>query len=275
MAPRETNEPTARGGILIVGHGTRDQRGCVEFAQLVERARVLAPSLVVEGCFLELAVPDIAAGIRRAVERGARWLAVVPLLLVSAGHAKTDIPRQIAAAAACYPEISIWQTPHLGAHEAVLQLAHRRYCESLASRAPVPPEETLLLVVGRGTNDPEANVELCQFARRRWEQTRVGRMEVCFLAMTEPSLDDMLRIVAELPFPRIVVEPHFLLAGQLLDRVNALAAQAALRWPKREFVVCARLGPDNLLADAIVELSQRGPSTAALQPVGTKITGLQ
>jgi sirohydrochlorin cobaltochelatase len=243
-------------GLLIVGHGTRDDRGSSEFAELVRAVRAIARETLVEGCFLELVEPDIATAVRSAFDRGARTLVVVPLLLVEAGHAKRDIPDALAAAQARLPGLTIHQTPHLGSHRAILQLAHRRYVEALEMHAAVPPEDTLLLVVGRGTKDAMANAELCHFARRRWEQTHVGGLETCFLAMTEPSLDRALAMVTQLPFSRIAVEPHFLFEGELLDRVRDMVAQAAERWPTREFVIAERLGPDEMLAQAVLELAR-------------------
>jgi sirohydrochlorin cobaltochelatase len=251
--PKSPQEPL---GVLIVGHGTRDPRGQAEFAQVVQGVAALAPQWAVEGCFLELVEPDIAAGLERAVGRGARRLAVVPLLLVEGGHARRDIPRQIASAAARHSHVAIKQTPHLGSHPGILELAERRYQQALGKCAFVRAEETLLLVVGRGTKDALANAELCSFARLRWERTRVGWSETSFLAMTEPALARALEMIIRLPFSRVVVEPHFLFQGELLDRVREMIAQAAPRWPERELLVADHLGPDEVVIKAVAGLAE-------------------
>jgi len=245
---------TAPAGLLIVGHGTRDERGCAAFAQVVRGVAALHPDAVVEGSFLELVEPDIATGIERVIARGAQRLAVVPLLLVAAGHARRDVPRQIAAAAARFPDVSIRQTPHLGSHEAILELSERRYREALVRGSAQAPEETLLIVVGRGTRDAEANAELCAFARRRQERTPVGWTETCFLSMTEPSLVRALDVARQMPFRRVVVQPHFLFPGELLDRVGATVAEAATRTPEKEYLVVDCLGADELLVRAVAKL---------------------
>ncbi len=268
--PRQ--HPLNPDGLTIVGHGTRDERGCAEFAELVRAVAALSPATIVEGCFLELVEPDVLRGVARAIERGASRLAVVPLLLVSAGHAKRDIPRLIAAAAEQFPAATISQMPHLGAHPAVLDLAQRRYAAALADRAVVPAGETLHLIVGRGTKDPAANAALCNFARQRREQSQAGWLEACFLAMTEPSLEQALRVLPHLPFRRVVVEPHLLFQGELLDRVRAMVAEAAPRWPNREFIVAERLGPEESLAKAVLELAEIPTPEPAAPPLEAKLT---
>jgi sirohydrochlorin cobaltochelatase len=247
-------------GLLIVGHGTRDDRGSAEFARLTNAVAAMVPETIVEGCFLELVEPDIPQGIQRAIDRGARRLVVVPLLLVAAGHARRDIPYLLEAAAARFPWLDIRQTRHLGSHPVLLKLARCRYTEALAPRAEVAAKDTLLLVVGRGTKDPDANAELCSFARHRFEQTPVGWQETCFLAITEPSLARALELVRQLPFSRVVIEPHFLFQGELLDRVRQVVAEAAADCPEKEFIVAERLGADELLAEAVIELAGFRPS---------------
>ena len=79
--------------LLVVGHGSRDPRGAREFHDLVGLVRGRNPSLTVEGGFIELSRPPISECVDRLAESGARNVAVVPLMLLAAGHAKDDIPR--------------------------------------------------------------------------------------------------------------------------------------------------------------------------------------
>src|ERR671912_2528957 len=82
----------SRPALLIVGHGSRDPRGAREFHELVGLVRRRNPSLMVEGGFIELSRPPISECVDRLAEEGARDVAAVPLMLLSAGHAKDDIP---------------------------------------------------------------------------------------------------------------------------------------------------------------------------------------
>ncbi len=228
-----------------------------EFLALVNTVADLCPEMAVEPCFLELAEPDIVSGIERIVAHGVQRLTVMPLLLFAAGHAKGDIPRGIARSAARYSELEIRQAGHLGCHEAVLALSERRFQEAVSARRPIKPDDTLLLLVGRGSRDPEATREMVEFARQRNKRRPLGRLEIAFLAMAEPSLEAALAVVAELPFRRVVVQPHLLFHGELLERLRGSVAAAGDKQPQREWIVAGPLEGDRELAAAVTEIVHR------------------
>jgi sirohydrochlorin cobaltochelatase len=261
---RSTPTSESCAGLLIVGHGTRDPDGISEFGQVVGVVAARLEGIVVEGGFLELAEPSIAAAMSKAVRRGAdRHLDVVPLVLFAAGHAKSDIPRAVAAASAEHGGLSVRLLPHLGCHDRIVELSTLRYREALATRTAVGVDETLLMMVGRGSHDTSANGEMARFARLRFERLRAGWLEVCFTAMAEPLLPRALELVAALPFRRVVVQPHLLFHGELFERVRSTVwAQAEMHggaYPaSRDWVVTGPLGPHRLLGDAIVDLAVSG-----------------
>lgn len=242
-------------GLLIVGHGTREPAGLAEFHELFKLVARQAGDRVVESCFLELAEPTIAEGVRRAVERGVRRLTVLPLLLFSAGHAKRDIPAALAAQLASYPGLEIHQARPLESHPAIIELSVIRYRAAIANLSPTPDSETLLLMVGRGSHDPEANAEMARFARLRWEREPVGWLEIGFLAMAEPSLERALQLVSEMPFSRVVVQPHLLFRGRLLSEVWNAVERIRHSSPQMEWVVTEHLGPQSLLAQAVIDVA--------------------
>ena len=96
-----------------------------------------------------------------------------------------------------------------------------------------------------------------RFVHLRAELTPVDRVEVCFVAMAEPSFATTLPRVAELGYRRVVVQPHLLFAGDLLAEVGTAVAQIARGRTDQQWLVTAELGPDPLLAQAVVELSRR------------------
>ncbi|MBI2825602.1 MAG: sirohydrochlorin chelatase [Planctomycetia bacterium] len=267
MLPRDFASQSGAFGLLIVAHGTRDERGRAEFGQLVTEVESLVPGQIVEGCYLELAEPDIAAGIERMHHGGVSQLTVVPLLLVAAGHAKRDIPRQIARAASSFPDLSVCLAPHLGCREPILRLSVQRFREAILDRASVAVEDTMLVFVGRGTNDATANEELRQFARLREGRTPVGRLATCFLAMAEPSLAEALELAESLDFRRVVVQPHLLFQGELMDRVREMVSRAAANDRSKEFLVCDRLGPATLIAQAVIEAAAAAPNCQSVVDV--------
>ena len=246
---------TSGRGLLLVGHGTRDTFGLEELRLVARQAAAACREIVVEHCFLELADPDIARGIEHCVERGVGRLIVQPLLLFAAGHAKDDIPREVQRAKDRYPHLEISIAPHLGCHPRLLELSELRYSEAIANRPAVPDAESLLLMVGRGSRDPEANSQMVCFGRLRWERRRLGRVETCFTAMTWPSLAEGLATAAKLARRRIVVQPHLLFRGELLARIAEETAAAAQRNAEHEWITVSHLGPHKLLTAALLDRS--------------------
>lgn len=257
-----TNQQAARTdvekvGLLVVGHGTRDRAGVEEFHATVGRIKAQAAALQgspyqVEGCFLELAEPTIDAAVARLAAAGARGITVAPLILFAAGHAKRDIPDAVAAAAARHGNDDVRHLPHLGCRPELIALSAKRFEEATRDLEPVSVEQTLLLMVGRGSRDEGATAEMRRFAKLRAEATPVGRLEVAFTAMAQPSLDDALEAVAKLPYRRIIVQPHLLFAGELAEKVRTKVEQATVTFPHREWIAAGHLGPEPEIAAAVL-----------------------
>src|SRR6202011_4972197 len=103
----------------------------------------------------------------------------------------------------------------------LLKLCHLRYVEALAGREAVEPKDTLLLLVGRGSADPDANSNVAKVARFLQEGYPVGWSAVAFSGIAAPLLEDALPVCERLGFRRIVVQPYFLFTGILLKRIYA------------------------------------------------------
>lgn len=244
---------TNSDAILVVGHGTRSRAGLAEMREATRQLgeRQDAP---VAACFLELAEPSIPKAIGELYEQGARRLTVVPLLLFSAGHAKQDIPAVLDGARATYPNLETRLTRTLDCHTAIVELSRLRYREAAARTEEIRDEETLLLLVGRGSRCDAATAEMARFARIRAAEEALGKVEVCFAAMAAPSLEQALADVEATAFRRIVVQPHLLFDGQLLDGVRKRIDRARADCPWKSWVLTEHLGPHELLAIALEQL---------------------
>jgi len=174
------------------------------------------------------------------------------VLLFSAGHAKRDIPLAVRAAAAAHPQVSIAEAAHLGCHQLVLELSARRYDQALAAAPPATESETALVLVGRGSHDASATAEMQRFLELRRGMRPVGQAAVCFVSMAEPKLEAVLDAMAEGGARRVIVQPHLLFGGVLVDRIASAVARQAQRHPQTHWQVAAHLGCDPLLVDAIV-----------------------
>jgi len=155
-------------GVMLCGHGSRNQLAVGEFANLAAALRARLPGIAVEYGYLEFANPVLHKGLDALRATGVSRVLAVPGMLFAAGHAKNDIPAVLNTYAALHPEVSITYGRELGVDLKMLRAAGDRIEAALAS-APntVPRAETLLLVVGRG--EPEFTDPAQGQSRRRCE----------------------------------------------------------------------------------------------------------
>jgi sirohydrochlorin cobaltochelatase len=240
-------------GVLLVGHGTRDNRGIKEYLELADSlqgttGRILAP------CFLEFAEPTIAQGVEHLVQAGMRRIVVVPLMLFAAGHVRKDIPQAIAAAVARYPGVRVCQTAHLGCAPPLLELSARRFREAVSGGPASGGEATVLVLVARGNRDADAQAEMRRFAALRRELTPVERLETCFLAMAGPTLAEALDRVRAMPQRRVVVQAHLLFPGLMAASIAEAVEILRRDSPEKTWLVAQPFGADRLLAEVVLDL---------------------
>lgn len=231
--------------LLIAGHGTADAEGAAQFRQFVKRVagRVEVP---VAGGFIELSPPPLAEAVAELVGGAAGRLVAVPLMLVAAGHAKGDIPAALARERARHPGLSTVYGRPLGPHPAVLALLRERVAE--AGGGP----GTTVLLVGRGSTDPDANAEVAKVARLLAETTDVAGVEYAFVSLAPPDTTAGLERCHRLGARDVVVLPYFLFTGVLPRRV----AEQARRWAagrSGRLAVAEVLGDCDPLAELVVE----------------------
>jgi sirohydrochlorin cobaltochelatase len=241
--------------ILIAGHGSRDVEGTEEFHQLVELFAHRDPTRIVECGFLEFAKPVIQEGIDRCVDRGADIVAVLPGMLMAAGHAKNDIPSEIHEARKRYPTIAFHYGRHLHLHANIIQLCSLKIAEVESRATPVERQDTLLLVVGRGSSDPDANADVQKLARLLWEGMGLGWAAACYIGVTTPLLTEALARCHRMGFKRIIVFPFFLFTGILEKRIRRQTLEFAAEHPDTDFLCADYLNAHPLLLDVFVERS--------------------
>jgi sirohydrochlorin cobaltochelatase len=165
-------------GIMVCGHGSRNRNAADEFLKLAEAMRVRFSSLPVEHGFLEFCNPVLHAGPDALRNGGVRRILAVPGMLFAAGHAKNDIPSVLNSWAAANPGISVEYGRELGVDPKMIRAASDRIDNAL-DRADdsVARSETLLVVVGRGSSDPDANSNVAKITRMLWEGMGFGWAE--------------------------------------------------------------------------------------------------
>lgn len=231
-------------GMLLVGHGTHQPLGAQQFLALAALVAARLPTVHVEPAFLEIQAPSIEQGLLKLIAAGAQQIAIVPVLLFAAGHARHDVPAAVKAVVREFPKIEVCYAEHLGCHAALLELSRRRFEQAIANQGEIGPRETALVLVGRGSRDDRATAEMHQFARLCGEQTGVAQVSVGFLAMARPPLAQALEAVAAQGLRRVVAQPHLLFAGDMQTNTERTMRAFADRFPAQQWLLADVLGLD-------------------------------
>jgi sirohydrochlorin cobaltochelatase len=175
-------------------------------------------------------------------------------MLFAAGHAKNDIPSVLRTYEAQHPEMEIRYGRELAIDAKLLTAAGARIAEALAEAGDgVAKEETLLMVVGRGASDPDANSNVAKVMRLLWEGLGFGWGETCYSGVTFPLVEPGLEHAARLGYRRIVVFPYFLFTGVLVKRIYHYTDVVAARHPEIEFVKAPYLSDHPAVLDSFAE----------------------
>lgn len=241
-------------GVMVCGHGSRDIEAIREFEAVARGIRERLPQYEVESGFLEFAQPIIRDGLDKLHERKVREILAVPGMLFAAGHAKNDIPSVLATYEAGHPSIPIHYGRELGIDGKLLAAAGARLGEAIAAAGEdVPLAETMLVVVGRGASDPDANSNAAKVMRMLWEGFGFGWGMVAYSGVTFPLVAPALEHAAKLGYRRVVVFPYFLFTGVLVKRIYDHTDQVAAAHPEIEFVKAPYLNDHPLVLDAFAE----------------------
>ncbi|QRF60454.1 sirohydrochlorin chelatase [Variovorax sp. UC122_21] len=116
--------PTVQG-IVLLAHGSRDERWRLPIEAVAARVRALSPAALVRCAYLELAEPDLRTAAAALAGEGATAIRVVPMFLGMGKHAREDIPRQFDALRAEWPALAFTLGPTVGESPQVIDLLAR------------------------------------------------------------------------------------------------------------------------------------------------------
>ncbi len=236
--------------LLIAAHGSRDEGGIADFLAFAGAWQSLRPDRPQAAGFLEFARPTIGEAIDALVDQGASDVTVVPAMLMAAGHVKNDVPSEVQDGRERHPGVNFRMARPLDIHPALLELCRVRYLEATADLAEVPAAETLLLLVGRGTSDPDANANIARVARLLWESYGVAWAAFAYSGLASPRVDEALSVCRKLGYKRIVVQPYFLFDGVLVKRIAEAASRHAEADPTTQIILTSHLRSHPLLLRA-------------------------
>jgi sirohydrochlorin ferrochelatase len=116
--------------VVLVDHGSRRPEANAQLEELAARVREREPGTRVVPAHLELVAPTIADAIAECARAGALEIVVLPWFLAPGRHTAEDIPRQIDAARAAHPGVTIRVGDALGLHPKLVEVALERISET-------------------------------------------------------------------------------------------------------------------------------------------------
>ncbi|WP_245688145.1 sirohydrochlorin chelatase [Salimicrobium halophilum] len=195
-----------------MSHGSRIEETRDEVERVVKDANSGVNATLHELCYLEIASPSIEEGADKLIADGADRIAVVPMLLFSAGHYYSDIPEEIEILQRRHPRVTFTYGEPLGVQEALI--------DTLASRLKEHKGRDAFLLVARGSRNPETK-QVIETIRKRLEGKTGGmRGEVCYLAVLEPTFEMGLEDAVIKHPEGLIVLPCLWFTGRLIQHIE-------------------------------------------------------
>jgi sirohydrochlorin ferrochelatase len=203
------------------------------------------PDVAVDVGFLEMTEPAAGSVLDRLAAAGCGRVVVLPLVLLGAGHAKSDVPALVLEARRRHPDLHVHFGSPLGISRDLVAVLGGSLAAAGTSGLP-------LLLIARGTSDPDANGDAAKVARLLGEWVGSPFVHTAFTGVTTPGVADGLEVFARLGHRRMAVAFWFLCTGVLVERSRAdIAAFSAATGV--EVIDAGYLGPDPHVVPAILE----------------------
>ncbi|GAB18672.1 putative ferrochelatase [Gordonia effusa NBRC 100432] len=229
-----------RPALLLVAHGSRDDRFVVTAEQIRDAVAGELPGVAVELSYLDLNAPLVGDALATLGPR-TDDVVVVPLLLGDGYHSRFDLPAILSAATRQRISLRTSQTPVVGDTSLVPALLSRLAEAGLRSNDGV-------LMCAVGSSDAGSDAQARRRAAELSERLKVP-VEVVFATKPGEHDKELRSAVSRLEdarVDRIVLSPYFLSAGLLTERV--IGKVLAYR---PDSLVAAPIGEHRALIDAV------------------------
>ncbi len=238
--------------ILICGHGSRNKLAITEFQELTKLIQKRYPNILVEYGFLEFAKPSLVDALNKLRDHSIKKVIAIPAMLFAAGHVKNDIPSLLMNYSS-KTDIEIIYGRELGINNLMISAACERVKDVFKQNKSLKSEESLLVVVGRGSSDPDANSNVSKITRMIVEGIGLGWGETCFSGVTFPLVEPALKNVVRLGYKNIIIFPYFLFSGVLVTRIKRQSDLVAINNPNISFIHAKYLSTQSYVVDTFVE----------------------
>ncbi len=232
--------------VLYVCHGSRVPKARQEAVEFIEKVKPGIPVPIQEVCFLELAEPSIEKGFKTCVEQGATTIAVIPLLLLTAAHAKHDIPEEISHISAAFPNVHITYGKPIG----VDPLLAGMLMDKIKEKSSIT-NSSIAILVGRGSSDTDVVRDLNKISTYLQGESKVKKVHTCFLTAAKPLFKEMIVDIHQSNEQSIFIIPYLIFTGLLKKEIDQTIKE--FDWKGRHIEVCSYLGPHPVLLDLFTQ----------------------
>ncbi|ENH97160.1 sirohydrochlorin ferrochelatase [Gracilibacillus halophilus YIM-C55.5] len=206
--------------VIYLYHGSRVEAAKEEAIQLFEKVRKHVDIELQTHCFLELQEPDLSQAVEKVIAKGATQVHILPVLLLTAGHAKRDIPELIHQEEEKYPHIPFRYGRAIEIDPLMVDVVVDQIYQTTTS-----VEGYDLLFVGRGSSDIDAindTETIVQMLRQRFPFQTI---EKSFLAASEPKFESYLEKKVLEQEKSMIVIPYLLFTGKLIEGMQQFIHQ--------------------------------------------------
>jgi sirohydrochlorin ferrochelatase len=209
--------------LVVLAHGSRDPRSAATVHSLVACLREMRADLRIEASFLDHCPPTPYQVIGKLAAEGVEEVVVLPLLLSTAFHARTDIPAVIDESRSRFPDLQIIASDVLGYDDTLLDVLDRRMRAELKD-GRVRELDALVLACA-GSSDAQANAAVTRLARL-WGQRHKLPVTAAFTTAATPSPAEAVLQWRLEGRRHVAVGSFFLAPGVLPDRAEEMSRKA-------------------------------------------------
>lgn len=215
--------------ILYIGHGTRHNASVLQCVEFIRKVKQSVDVPIQEMAFLEIVEPTIEEGVRRCVERGATSIAIIPLLLLTAHHAKLDIPQELKEVQKLYPYITFSYGQPLGIESEMIETVVEKVNEAVIGllEAQLRDGEADVLLVVRGSSDASLAQQAEEICQQVSAASGYEQVKACYLYGAGWRFEEALEGYRQNGRP-VVIVPYLLFDGLLsmgIEKKIAVAQQ--------------------------------------------------
>ncbi|WP_141433818.1 sirohydrochlorin chelatase [Bacillus sp. 03113] len=241
--------------ILYICHGSRVPEACNQAISFIKKCMNgnLAP--IQEYCFLELATPTIEEAFKACVQKGATTIKAIPVLLLTAAHAKEDIPHELKEVHNRYAHIKLQYGKPIGVHPKMVDIL----IERIHDQYEKIPKNSIVLLVGRGSSDPDVKRDLGEISSLLKQRIGIEKVVDCYLIAANPSFEEGLQIAEQSGCKNVFIIPYLLFTGILMNSMKK-TIRVFSENKDQNYILCQYLGYhatiESILQERIVELTE-------------------